>query len=248
MNNINVKFIIVPYIIVFLIAVIIAMVALFMFPEGKLQTTTLSVGGSMIASALISILVYLYLRNNENKYGVVDEWGISGIGLRQDMNKTINKHLDKMKIEMCIIALGMKSFLSAKEDILKEKLKNGVNIKILTMDPESEQVAVRESAERVASGAIKRNVTDMLAWVDEIKRRQDIKGNIEVRKYDGEIMDTYQCIDGEVFVGPHEPKKVSQQSITFHFKKGSKGADYFQKNFNRAWTERKGKPAARIGA
>ena len=50
---------------------------------------------------------------------------------------------------------------------------------------------------------------------------------IKQKKYDSLVLDTYQNVDGNVFVGPHVPKKLSQQTIMYHFKKNSKGSEYF---------------------
>jgi len=62
---------------------------------------------------------------------------------------------------------------------------------------------------------------------------------IKQKKYDSLVLDTYQNVDGNVFVGPHVPKKLSQQTIMYHFKKNSKGSEYFQNIFEKLWNDKK---------
>ncbi len=201
----------------------------------KTQTILISVACSMIASALISLLISYFLEQNEYKYNVIDEWGINEIGIRATINNTINENLEQSKNSMDIIALGMQNFLAAKGDLLRKKVKSGFHIRILTLDPESKEVINREKAENVNIGTIKRSIENLIDWCKMVDAEKNKTGQIELRVYDSQMLDTYQKIDDDVFVGPHLYHKPSQQTITFYFCKNSRGAIYYQDIFKSLW-------------
>ena len=203
----------------------------------KWQTILISIACSMIASAIISILINYFMEHNETKNNVIVEWGINKIAIRADMNRVINNKLDDSRKTMDVIALGMRNFISVKGDLLLRKVSEGFTIRILTLDPVSQTVKLREETENVQIGSIKKSIEDLVTWSESINTFQSVKGTIEIRKYDSQLLDTYQNIDGDVFIGPHLHNKPSQQSITYYFKKNTRGAIYYSDNFNKLWND-----------
>jgi len=201
----------------------------------KTQTILISVACSMIASALISLLISYFLDQSDHKYNVIDEWGINEIGIRATINRTINDKLEHAKNSMDIIALGMQNFIAAKGDLLIIKIRSGFHIRILTLAPESKEVINREESENVNIGTIKKSIENLIEWSKKVDDNKDKTGQIEIKVYDSQLLDTYQNIDGDVFVGPHLYQKPSQQAITFYFRKNSRGAIYYQEIFKNLW-------------
>lgn len=238
MNAVSLRWKLLLHAAIFLIAVVLLFIAASMKdqPDKAIwQTVLLSVSCSMIASTVISVFICFYTDASDKKLVVVNEWGIRNIDIRSCMNLLINASLDSSRDKMDIAALGMTNFWAAKGELLKSKIKQGMTVRILTLDPTSPQVAVRENAEDVIKDSIKKSIENSIQWCEDIDNSEDNKGRIEIRLYDSQVLQTYQNIDGEVFIGPHEQSKPSQQTITYHFSRGSKGAQYHEDVFERLW-------------
>jgi Domain of unknown function (DUF5919) len=202
-----------------------------------LQTSLVSIACSLFASTFISLLNDYYIKQKKIKYKAVDEWGIFDIDIRAKLNISINSYLDNMNKKMDITALGMSNFINAKGDFLEKKIKTGCEIRILTLNPDSQTIELKETFENVQKDSIKKSIADLIIWYERIKANPDNKGTITLKKYNSLVLDTYQNVDGNVFVGPHIPKKLSQQTIMYHFKKDSKGSEYFQNIFEKLWND-----------
>jgi hypothetical protein len=203
------------------------------------QNVLISIGSSMVASSIISFLMAVYLKADEEARKVIDTWGLKNIEVRSALNSEINKNLEGMRRGMDIVTLGMKNFRAAKGALLEQKVKQGCNIRILTMDPESEFLERRDVEEGNSIGQIKKEIEDMITWAQRINNTQDGKraGSIEIRCYDGLPQDMYQRIDNHVYVGPLHFGKPSQQTIAYEYKPGSKGAEYYTEYFSSLWKD-----------
>ncbi len=206
--------------------------------RGVVQNVLISVGCSIIASATISLIMTAYLNDDKEARRVIDTWGLKNIGIRSILNYEINEKVDSMSQGMDIIAFGMKNFLAAKGQILEDKVKKGCVIRILTINPESPFLARREKEENEPAGQIKESIKEMLRWAKQITTDTKCKGAIEVSLYNGLPQDMYQRIDDYVYVGPLLFAKPSQQTITYEYKPGSKGAEYYNTYFSSLWNNR----------
>ncbi|WP_334168784.1 hypothetical protein [Methylobacter sp.] len=207
-----------------------------LFERTILQNILISVGTSIVASSIISYITTLYLSADKEARSVIETWGLKNIDIRTALNSEINKNLDDMSQGMDIIAFGMKNFLAAKGSLLEEKVKQGRIIRILTMDPDSKFLVRREEEEGNVPGQIRNEIEDMIHWVQGING-QNFNGSIEIRSYNGLPQDMYQRIDGHVYVGSLHYRKPSQQTITYEYKPGSKGAEYYTKYFLDLWKD-----------
>jgi len=143
-----------------------------------LQTSLVSIACSLFASTLISLLNDYYIKQKKIKYKAVDEWGIFDIDIRSKLNISINSYLDNMNKKMDITALGMSNFIHAKGDLLEKKIKTGCKIRILTLNPDSKTVELKESFENVQKDSIKKSIADLIIWYEKIKADPDNKGTI----------------------------------------------------------------------
>lgn len=203
-----------------------------------IQSILISVGTSIIASGLISLLLvkYIYFYQGSLR-NIVDEWGMRRIDIRSNINPDINKKLDSMDIGMDIIAFGMRNFLSVQGDLLIEKLNRGCRIRILTITPNSPFVRQREIDELEMEGQIKNSIDFMIKWAKTAQGNLTDKGLISVKTYSGLPQDMYQKVDDYVYIGPFLYGKPSQQTIAYSFAPKSKGAEYYTSYFNKLWSD-----------
>jgi hypothetical protein len=130
-----------------LIAFIVGLFAIFIgiFLKGNAQVILISIGTSIIASSIIAFLTARYLVRKSKIKDIMEKWGLEGIyETRSEMNESSNRYLSTIEKQMDIIALGMRSFRDAKGNLIKEKVKKGIYIRILTLNPDSQFVTQRE--------------------------------------------------------------------------------------------------------
>jgi hypothetical protein len=207
------------------------------FTKTYFQTILVSIGCSIFASALISILLMRRLNELYDIQSRLSDWGVCDIGIRSEVNVRINEKLEKMNVGMDIISFGMKNFLAAKGQLLEEKVASGCNIRILTIDPNSPYVSQRETDERDAPGQIKKSINDLIDWAETINKKM-LKGKIEVKIYRSLPLDTYQRIDDFVFTGPSMMGIPSQQTIIYGYSPNSKGCRLLTSYFESLWGDR----------
>lgn len=201
-----------------------------------IQNVIISVGCSIIATSIISFIMTWYLNDDKEARRIIDNWGLKNIEVRSILNYEINEKLNKMTEGMDIVAFGMKNFLAAKKQLLERKIKLGCTIRILTIDPDSIYVAQRELEEKEPKGQIKNSIKELIKWANEVKS-EDHKGGIIVKTYDGLPQDMYQRVDGFVYVGPLHYAKPSQQTISYEYRPGSKGSEYYSDYFRSLWED-----------
>lgn len=196
-----------------------------------------SIATSLIASAIVAFLSSRYIIKQNKISDIINEWNIAGIyETRSKMNdESSNIYLDKLKNEMDIISLGMRSFRDAKGALIEEKVKHGIKLRILTLAPESTFVNEKEKAENRSKGEIKKTIEDLIQWVDTLKDKAPNSNNIQLRIYDSCPLDSYLRIDKHIYIGPNMFGRLSQQTISFEFVKGGKGYSYFHKYFDSLW-------------
>ena len=120
--------------------------------------------------------------------------------------------------------------------ILK-KLKQGVKIRILTVDPDSEFLRIKSIEEGSVPESISKTIKDLISWASDLNKKNDKSDNgIVVKTYNSLPLFSYQRIDEHVFVGPNLYGKSSQKSISYEYYNG-KGADYFINYFDVLWND-----------
>lgn len=165
-------------------------------------------------------------------------WGLEGIyETRQIMNKKADEIFDQSENELDIIAFGLRSFRDAKTNIVKEKIKRGLKIRIITLDPSSEFVTQREKDEKEVPGQIRKTIQDLIKWIDDLKKESPDPENVSIKFYNSLPQDFYFRIDNHIFLGPYLYGKTSQQTISYEFKGDSAGYKYYKEYFDNLWDD-----------
>lgn len=219
-------------IIVFGLGIMLILIAIVSDSNENIAQICLSIGTSLIASSIVVFLSSRYLVNQNKITEIIKEWKMTGIfETRADMNKSSNFYLEYNKNNLDIIAFGLKSFRDNKKEIIKEKISRGMRIRILTLSPNSEFVKEREKVEKEVEGQIKNTIIQ----VEGLQQNQLYEGQVQIRYYDSIPIDFYFGLDEVVFVGPYMYGIQSQQTISYEFKRGGAGFNYYSEYFNKLW-------------
>ena len=200
------------------------------------QNLLVSIGCSLIASAIIIIANAIFL---ERKIiNPLDKWGIKAIyNIRADINPEISRKLPHLDKQLDIVAFGLKSLRDTQDDAIDELLHKGVNIRILTMHPESPYVTQREIEEKEAEGQIKSTIEKLIKWAEEKNHDPKHRGHIEIKVYHCITLDFYWRMDKDLYVGPYWYNRGSQQTITYQFTKGQDGFKTYSNYFDKLWSD-----------
>ena len=222
-------------IIVALIAMIIGLVMVFVLKDSP---AWVGVGGSLIASGLVIMLQSLFV--NKVKINMIESWGLERIYYaRSEQNTDTDPQLKKAKYKVDAVVFGLKSFRDKHGHLIEQCLNRGVNIRILTMDPEGDFIAQREREEKVAEGSIKQTIEQLVAWADKLNNQKK-KGTIVVKGYNCMTLDFYWRVDDTACMGPYWYGTDSQQTITFKFvddEKNGMGFKQYSDYFEKLWNE-----------
>lgn len=221
-----------------LIGVILILIAVIIGTKKTPSIILLSIGTSMFASAIVTMLNSRYLFEKSNAVQLMEQWGIGQIyETRAEINAETNELLKNAKnLEIC--AMGLKGFRDAQGDLLESRIASGMKLHILTLSPTSDFLSRIDEEEGLVVGATKTSIESLIKWVNELKKKQIDDNQISIRFYSNYPYDFYFCLDGVVFTGPYQPK-TSQQTITYKYYANSHGAHVFRNYFNMLW-ERKG--------
>ncbi len=197
------------------------------------------VGSSVVASALVFYLSSFMLVRQLEVQDIVSEWGLVAVyRTRAEMNQKSNQYLGKAKGKLDIIAFGLRSLRDNMSSVIEERVKSGLSIRILTIDPNSTVVSLREIDEQQSDGSIKKTICDLASWVSQIRAHQASGSQVEIRFYNALPQDFYYRVDDHLFVGPYLFGKTSQQTISYEFRSGSLGFDYWTEYFDSLWSNR----------
>lgn len=194
-----------------------------------------NVGYSLLASGLVILAQSLLIDAKEISYA--EEWGLAKIyETRMEKGKDSDEKLGKVK-QLDVIAFGLKTFRQNHTEKIKEALRNGANIRILTMDPESRFVSQREIEEDEPEGQIKSSIKSLVAWADDLNSH-GWEGRITIKGYDCMTLDFYWRSDDELYFGPYWLGKSSQGTVTMRWDKswkGKKGFKLYANYFEELW-------------
>lgn len=200
------------------------------------ENTLLSIGTSLIASSLFLLIHSIYISSENKATAMVKEWGIINIyQTRAEMNLSCNKYLENNKHSLDIIAFGLKSFREAQENLIKEKLKNGMKIRILTMDKNSDFLKERSVEENEIPDQIKETIINLEKWINDLKKEARNDDQIKIKFYNKLPFDFYFKLDKVLFTGPYQYNKSSQQTISYEFDYGGSGYKYYSDYFESLW-------------
>lgn len=194
-----------------------------------------NIGCSLFASAVVILFTAFFVERIQ--YNPLDEWKMEKIyNTRAEKNADSDPELDKAKYQIDAVAFGLKSFRSKQTKKVETCLRNGVNIRILTMAPDSEFILAREKEEKEQEGQIKNTIEQLVAWANSLNNR-NYMGKIVVKGYSCMTLDFYWRVDDELYIGPYWYGISSQQTITYKFSEGGKGFTQYTSYFDDLWND-----------
>lgn len=171
-----------------------------------------------------------------NKIDNVCDWGLEKIfKTRAEKNAESDPKLEKHNVKILDgIAFGLSSFRCNREyDVLK-CLQNGMNMRLLAMNPHTEFARQRAIEENSHPDSIKDSIMKLVEWVNKLNKKSN-NGKIEIKYYNAMTLDFYWRIDNDLYIGPYMYDIVSQQTITAKFSSGGKGFNLFTRYFEDLW-------------
>ena len=195
----------------------------------------LSIGCSLIASGLVILMHDFFIERK--KISVIDEWKIERIySTRAERNAEADPNIDKAKYCIDGIAFGLSTFRTMYGKKIEQCLRKGVQIRLLTMDPEGQFISFREAEERAAAGGIQETIVDMVKWADALNKN-NTKGKIVIKAYKSMTLDYYWRVDNELYIGPYWYGYKSSDTITYKFVAGGRGFQHYCEYFDKLWED-----------
>lgn len=232
-ERINWKSIVVGLVVI-LLGIILVLLDVF-----TIQTTTLvwiSIGCSLIASGLVILLTAILLERR--KYDPLDVWRIQKIySTRAERNSEADPNIDQTKYCIDGIAFGLSTFRTMYGKKIEQCLKKGVNVRLLTMDPEGIFIAFREEEENAAAGGIKDTITELVKWANTLNQN-NTRGKIVIKAYSCMTLDYYWRVDDDLYVGPYWYGYKSSDTITYKFVAGGRGFQHYSEYFEKLWDDK----------
>lgn len=222
---------------IFLVGLILVFIGI-MFKdklEEQWSTVVISVGASIVASAVVSYITSMYLVKRKKLKEVTEIWGLRSITEnRSDMNKEVSKHLKKADKCLDILAFGLKSFRESVGDMIISRIQAGLVVRILTVNPNSKFLAYRDLVENKVEGSTANDIKQLTDWAIMASGFGD---KIELRYCDFLPTELYFRVDEHAYVGPYAIGKESQRTITMEYAEGTKGFSYYADYFNMLWAK-----------
>lgn len=182
------------------------------------------------------------LLDNEykQKLEVTKNWGLQKIfRTRAEKNSESDPKLEKHNVsQLDGIAFGLSNFRSNREKDVLENLRNGMKMRLLVMDPNSNFVMQREIEENDNPGHISASIKKLVQWVNDLNAKSK-NGKIEIKYYNSMTLDFYWRMDDELYVGPYLFNVVSQQTLTYKFIKCGRGFNMYTDYFESLWNNEK---------
>lgn len=166
----------------------------------------------------------------------IKEWGLTKIfKTRAEKNAESDPMLEHHDVKTLDgIAFGLSSFRCNREYDVLSCLQNGMNMRLLTMNPNTEFVRQRAIEEKVHPDSIHDSILGLVEWANKLNK-QSTNGKIEVKYYNAMTLDFYWRVDDVIYVGPYMYNIVSQQTITAKFSDEGKGFALYTRYFDSLW-------------
>lgn len=195
----------------------------------------LNIGCSFIASSLVA-LVTVFLVERE-KISPIEERKIVKIySTRAERNSEADPNIENARYCIDGIAFGLSTFRTMYGKKIEQCLKKGIQIRLITMDPDGQFISFREEEEKTSSGGIRDTIIDMVEWANELNQNSN-KGKIVIKCYKSMTLDYYWRVDDELYVGPYWYGYKSSDTITYKFVAGGRGFQHYSDYFETLWED-----------
>ena len=200
------------------------------------DTIWLSIGCSLIASGLVILMHDFFIERK--KVSELDEWKIEKIySTRAERNAEADPNIENARYCIDGIAFGLSTFRTMYGKKIEQCLKKGVQIRLLTMDPDGQFISYREEEEKEGPGGIKDTIVEMVKWADSLNLN-NTKGKIVIKAYKSMTLDYYWRVDDDLYVGPYWYGYKSGATITYKFVAGGRGFQHYGEYFEKLWDDR----------
>ena len=232
-EKVNLKSIIAALIIL-LVGIFVALMDVFVWKSTS--AIILNIGCSSISSALVAIVTVLLVERQ--KVNPIEEWKVEKIySTRGERNVEADPSIGQARYCIDGIIFGISSFRGLHGKKIEQCLKNGVQIRLLTMDPEGQFITARENEEGAAVNGIKDTITDMVDWANALNKK-NYRGKIVVRGYKSMTLDYYWRVDDDLYIGPYWYGYKSVDTITYKFSAKGRGFQHYSDYFEKLWEDK----------
>lgn len=216
------------------VGIILILVSLLDSVEDPATTILLSIGTSVLATAIVTGINSRYLISQSEIIAMTEKWGLTRIyTARSQINKYTNKALSNTK-RLDICAMGLKGFRDAQDKNIEKRVAEGMKLRILTLDPKNPYLSDIDHKEDLSIGSTKQTIDSLLLWVSHLQKLEKNRGQVQIKTYMDYPHDFYFALDDAIFIGPYE-SKTSQQTITYRYNTHGYGARYYRDYFERLW-------------
>jgi len=210
------------------------------FPNNQ---NLLNIGAGLLASGIVAIFYLIYPQIDlERDYLRFRKMGLLEVYPRRDQSKEYENLLKKAEKNIDVLGLGLNQFREDNEAIIKEKALQGVEIRLLVIDPKSPVTAVRSYQENDLAGEmIKIPIQKLKRYVNEVNEsiENEKKGKkIQIKYYNAVSSTMIFRIDNVMFVGPYFHKIPSRTTITFKIENDTEIFNQYSRHFNDLWNDK----------
>lgn len=200
----------------------------------------IGVAGSVFASGLLGLIITPnFQTEKDQRYdNICEDWGLQKIHRTRSDTAILESNHNFPKRQLDIIAFGLTDFRNGiRKDTLKAAIINGLQIRILTLHPDSEYARKRKELE---AKDIPANIRELYAWVTSLNEElQSVNANIiQIRFYNHLPLDFYCRSDNIIYVGPYLIKQESAQTITYEYSALKMGGEIYSNLFENIWSFR----------
>jgi len=201
------------------------------------ETVLVSVGTSMIASAVVSFITLAYIVKRRGTEELVEEWGVCEIcERRSEMNNRVDRQLEKACDHLDIVGHGLSSFRETKAKLLREKVSSGLKIRLITVRPDLKELKLRDQDEEKTRGSTAQSIRRLREWMEELRKLPNAQ--VEVRYCRTLPTEVYFRVDNYIYVGPYQFGRDSQRVITTAYRQGGAGFQYYEEYFEMLWNNK----------
>ena len=224
-------------IVIFFAGVILVLVGVCVFEtETQSETIAISVGASMMSSAIVAFLSSIYIRKYQAAKELAEYWGLVSI---EEHRETMNLRMDDVQGDVRnnydIMAYGLKSLRESKSREIEEMLQRGAEMRIITVDPKYEGLIDIDAKEKKVEGSTSDSIEKLIGWVEMLNAKFPGKCQIRFSKF---LPSEYYCReDNYIYIGPYQYGKESQRVFTMEYKKGGAGFEYYERYFEDLWND-----------
>jgi len=193
-----------------------------------------SIGTSLVASAVVGLLNLFYELIVEDSRAIADallESGITAIYNRRDLDR-YHTLINSVTSQLDIAGYSLRAFFESFGQALAERLKKDKHLKVrlLVVDPDSEQSRARERLEGHVVGTF-------AGSIHQIQNTFRGYSNVSIRVAPGDLSTMVFRLDSIMFVGPQLTSCPSRASVTFEIerKKHSWLFDAYELEFESMW-------------